>query len=479
MKKIYLLLTLVFTFYLVAQGNDNIKYCNADTINTYEYIVGSSFKQISKREIYTYNKGNNVEYLNQKWNESTLEFDNFGKNTYQYNGNGDRTESLVQKWDVMGKKWVNSNMYKFTYSNKNYKEIERSYFIWQVATNKWRHNNRNLTEYDVDDNMTSYSSENYITKFDTLGFSSRQLNTYYSTNKLKQIEYQNFDQTLVDWVNANLVNYNYDANNLLIENATKSWSTTLNAYVNNNRRTNQYDANNLELESKVEVWNPTLGVFVNRNLIVSIYGNKNTRVKAYQLEWNITFNVWDSFSKTEYFYNANLKTDSALAYLWNITGPWTKWNKTLYTYDLRGSLTNRLELDWNSRDNQYQNRYKTKYDYNKDTFLIAEETFSRWDASLNDYENKSRIEYSCPENKNTGLLNIENDLFSIFPNPTTGNILNAKVLNPTFYEIYTAMGTLVSDGFFEKGTNSIEISRFTKGIYFIKTQTSTQKIIIQ
>lgn len=408
-----------------------------------------------------------------------MEFVNSSKSSNEYNDKGETTVVLREDWDTMDKIWVNNSMTKFEISSKNNKETERSFFIWQKASNKWRHTSRNLSEYDANNNISIYSIENYNIKTDTLIFSSKGFYEYFPNKNLKEFYYQIFDETIVDWVNVQRTKYTYNPSNSAVETLAESWSETLGAWQNTNKRTMVYDVNNLQTENKLEVWNATLGVYENYSLTLNKYGLKNLLSKTYSIKWDDFFNAWDSISKEEYFYNSKLKMDSSLSYFWSITGPWEVKFKTMYNYDSKESLIKELELNWISSLSKFENKNEALFEFNKDTFIVAEEYGYNWNADLEAYENHTRTEYSCPENENTGLLNLDNDLILVFPNPASNNIIHVSVSIPSLYKIYNIMGAIISIGSFEKGINSIEISMLPNGIYIIKTQTSSQKIIIE
>lgn len=74
---------------------------------------------------------------------------------------------------------------------------------------------------------------------------------------------------------------------------------------------------------------------------------------------------------------------------------------------------------------------------------------------------------------------MEKNAFNVFPNPIAGNILNIEMPNVSNYTIYNIEGKQFMKGRLEKGINTIEVSALQKGIYLIKTELGSQKIIIQ
>jgi len=65
---------------------------------------------------------------------------------------------------------------------------------------------------------------------------------------------------------------------------------------------------------------------------------------------------------------------------------------------------------------------------------------------------------------------------SIYPNPTKGP-LSIKAEKNTKAEIYSPEGKLLKTISIQKGINNTDISELPKGIYIIKTETESVKVI--
>ena len=64
----------------------------------------------------------------------------------------------------------------------------------------------------------------------------------------------------------------------------------------------------------------------------------------------------------------------------------------------------------------------------------------------------------------------------VYPNPTN-KILNVNILKPTNYVIYGVQGQKLASGILNLNKNQIEFSNFTKGIYYLRLNNETIKII--
>ena len=69
--------------------------------------------------------------------------------------------------------------------------------------------------------------------------------------------------------------------------------------------------------------------------------------------------------------------------------------------------------------------------------------------------------------------------FIILGNPVTNNVLTLQVNMATSLAFYTADGKLLWQEQVNAGTKTIDVSRYPKGTYLLKTITTTQKVVIQ
>lgn len=69
--------------------------------------------------------------------------------------------------------------------------------------------------------------------------------------------------------------------------------------------------------------------------------------------------------------------------------------------------------------------------------------------------------------------------FIILGNPVTNNVLTLQVNMATSLAFYTADGKLLWQEQVNAGTKTIDVSRYAKGTYLLKTITTTQKVVIQ
>jgi len=75
-------------------------------------------------------------------------------------------------------------------------------------------------------------------------------------------------------------------------------------------------------------------------------------------------------------------------------------------------------------------------------------------------------------NCSTGVSSLEEDIFTLYPNPTTNNV-NVNMQTPATYTITDINGKELQKGNLMQGDNTLDISEFPSGVYFVKMQTES------
>jgi hypothetical protein len=80
----------------------------------------------------------------------------------------------------------------------------------------------------------------------------------------------------------------------------------------------------------------------------------------------------------------------------------------------------------------------------------------------------------------TNIATITNDVLRIYPNPTTGQItVESEKSKTESIEIYDIVGKKLSTFNFQLSTNEINISHLANGMYFLKVDGKTVKVVKQ
>ena len=235
--------------------------------------------------------------------------------------------------------------------------------------------------------------------------------------------------------------------------------------------------------------------------------------------WDTDLNDWELSEKYEYTYASNGNLTLRIRSVWNTGGNWDFYYRNEYNYDSNGNQTLWIWSIWDTDLNDWGLRKKDEYTYasiGNQTLVIVIESI--WDTDLNDWGLRKKYEYTFDSNGNltldkeswwdtdlndwevhwkseyywsipseVGELNI-NDIFTVFPNPTSGNLsikgevfLNQHVI----LEMTNLRGQSVYSNklFLTNIDHNIILPKLPKGMYLLTIKAnsinSTQKIFIE
>ena len=85
-------------------------------------------------------------------------------------------------------------------------------------------------------------------------------------------------------------------------------------------------------------------------------------------------------------------------------------------------------------------------------------------------------EHSNPST--AGLSESEAAVFEMYPNPSTG-IIQVKILEEAVLKVVSVSGKVVFEQTLNQGTNTLDLSSYDAGVYFIQAKTAQQKLILR
>ena len=153
-------------------------------------------------------------------------------------------------------------------------------------------------------------------------------------------------------------------------------------------------------------------------------------------------------------------------------------------YDASENLTEQLYQTWSNTSNSWVNDTKYTYEYNSYNHLVAVETFFNWNQSGSYYAERRREEYKCKliEILSMNEMEAQKPLFQVYPNPVLlGAQIKINTLEQETLQIFDFKGKRIYETNLRVGLNTIstqDIPNITKGIYFLKTNSQSFKIII-
>ena len=282
--------------------------------------------------------------------------------------------------------------------------------------------------------------------------------------------------------------YTYDSNGNLTLWIWSNWDTDLNDWELSEKYEYTYASNgNLTLRIR-SVWNTggNWDFYYRNEYNYDSNGNLTLYVSS---RWNADINDWEGFWKYEYTYDSN---GNQTLWIWSIwdtdLNDWGLRKKDEYTYASIGNQTLVIVIEsiWDTDLNDWGLRKKYEYTFDSNGNLTLDKE-SWWDTDLNDWEVHWKSEYYWSIPSEVGELNI-NDIFTVFPNPTSGNLsikgevfLNQHVI----LEMTNLRGQSVYSNklFLTNIDHNIILPKLPKGMYLLTIKAnsinSTQKIFIE
>jgi hypothetical protein len=286
-----------------------------------------------------------------------------------------------------------------------------------------------------------------------------------------------WDKKTEDWKNYKKDTYTYNTENRLVEKTSSFWSND--SWVINSKKMPVYNTESLvseelyyEWDKTSEDWNPA-----------TIKYTYTYNAEGYQTEYlqqlkKASSDTWnDPSSKVVYTRNPAGQVTEELGQNWDSeTQTWINSFKYEYNYDASKHQTNVGYYTW--KENKWNEGQKTICIYDSDGDLERAEYYRSFDdASLDAY---CLYTYTTLEEA-TNSAKIAAEQFSVYPNPATAYV-NLQIPSALFGKtagLYDTAGRLIKNISCENEVTNIDISELPVGIYFIKIENQTKKVIKQ
>lgn len=296
--------------------------------------------------------------------------------------------------------------------------------------------------------------------------------------------------------------FQYNSDRFITEDATSNWNGSWNYYT---KKTfgysdfflSEYAAYNWQDSS--ETWLPE-----KRMLYIPYPSSLKTQSATLQLPYS---DSWINVQQYNYSYNGDdytVVTDTVENYLWKhkekltytisdyrifktltekYSGSiWYNFSKNTKTVnDYENLIENRSEF-WNQGNWNLSDQDNYDYTYNADS-IMTEKIYRKWNSNLQEMQNVEKFVYSnfLQTNYDISKVATPDESIIIYPNPVKNLIFfKTKELNVTNIDI-TYMNGKTMQIKNNPNIESIDVSRFQKGIYFIRFQlkntTISKKII--
>lgn len=274
-----------------------------------------------------------------------------------------------------------------------------------------------------------------------------------------------YDSNTSTWSNFQKREDTHDANGDVIETINYSW--TVSGWQVSSKSVSIFGAPGQPSQTTTQNWDAFNSVWVNNTDNFFTYTSGKVKTDT-EYAWDIFNSVWVESTLKTNTYSGGLLTTSQRQ-KWD-GAQWENHYLETYTYDGNDYVTEILETKWNGT--AYENNDKTLFTNNAQgyptTTLIQSWVINAWVNS-----NQDRRTYpSC------AFLSVNDVVLNnmvVYPNPSSDKI-SINVETKIAYNLVNIQGQLINKGALDKASNSIDISSFNSGIYFLNLENGTQKI---
>ena len=318
---------------------------------------------------------------------------------------------------------------------------------------KWIHK----YTYDHYNKLTSAISLSWLVELNIIDSSKQTFITYNTLGNPLQITDYWYDRSINEWKINGKDSFIYDSANLLLEEISYGWSEDLKAFTQMDKKSYVYDNQGKPMKITYMVWDSASNAY-----------------KVLEQLTDLTFHQWPP---TELF---DIKTTSYILMRW--MDGWSYQEKRRYTssFDAHHNQTEFGEELWTGANWELQFKQRTLYTYDENGTL-TQYIEQDYNADAAEYINGIKYVYSSfvPVNPINQVASVKPD-FIIYPNPLTDESvirINQLSTSDTYtLNIYNNFGTLVSTQTINNGGAKIEKETLNPGLYFYQLIKNNQPI---
>ena len=437
MKKLFTLLVVIFTSisysqswkYKTVKSNFDRSY-NKSALTPLKRTIN----QLNKRQDYSLRL------------DSSLEFSpsDYSKTTREFNSDGNWLRYISSYWNANTESFVPHYKTQHYYDGLG-NRILREFHSWDTNTNSY---------------LLIYKDDEFY--YDTNG------------NEILKIRY-NWDTTTDSFVLYTKYEsyYNRFENTKAI--ITYRWDTANDSYGTFYKQEYNYDTNGNEIQMIDYYWNSdseSFGINYHSYKNEKTYDSNENITLHTRYKWNTTTESFVPIDKDEFYYDTNGNEILKERYNWDIaTNSYVKDTKDETTFDANGNRTLSINYNWDSNLGVYKPSFKQEYSIvlDNETNLTLEGTSFIYDANLYNWSLLEEEEFKSfwyyTKNESLSTKDINEELYSIYPNPTNDKLFIQGLLNTSKVSIYNVLGKLVLS---QTITKEIDVKQLSKGIYILK-----------
>jgi hypothetical protein len=383
-----------------------------------------------------------------------------GRVLNKYDANGNNTETITQILD--SNKYKNTFLEGFVYDKKN-QLLSKWNAFGIVNSNDWYLYDKDSTEYDVLGNISReyfYGGVSSGSKWKLNFFTDFYYN---NQNKLKESKSYNLNSLKIF---TTIIRIDYDSSNLI--KSIRYHSIDSNNIERLYAIDTLYSYNNKLISSKVHgILNSSTGVLEPKNKISTNYNTFNLEIEELHQNWDTITMKWTNFARYFTEYSPTNKVLNYQNQRWeSIINKWGDLTKnTIFKYDNLDRLIEKYQFSI-AATYEY-------YEYSADNKLSVYEINRINDAGPN---NHYRLEYCNYTTANNDPIIYDSDVI-IYPNPSFSGFVNINTQKQSNYKLIDLSGSIIQTGFFEEGTNTLNLKDYNSGILYLNIGNITKKII--
>lgn len=331
-------------------------------------------------------------------------------------------------------------------------------------------------------------------------YSSQTLNSFDSNNFLTNTLTQSWTAPSGPWENVYQVNYTNNSNGTVNQSVAQFWDSDTSSWENALRSSYTYNSTDKALTIVSEFW---VGDWQNFLKQTNTYDASDYLTYYLSQSWDLLSNDWKNSTQTNYANNPNGTVNQSISQIWDATNVWINLERSTFTYTLSKKVLTAISESWTGvawlNDSRETNTYNgndflvlslsqdwdvfTSTWINESQLLFTNNTLGNpiqivgqdWDTATSLWNNSVRITFSY----SLGIADINTGKrLILYPNPAADfvSVKTNIALSNERYSITDQMGRQVQSGPFYEETVTLDISKLTAGIYFLRIGDQMQSI---
>ena len=448
---------------------------------------------------------NDISYRLDKWVQIKFIFDFLTfKDDKLFDQNGNLTQDITYRWETESQSFVPISKYEYSYDENG----NRTLYIRYDSYDSQSFVPRSKYEYTFDDNGHKTREVNYSWNTESQSFIISYKDEYtYNENGILTTTRTNWDIESQSWFFLGKSENTFDENGNQTLSINYLWSSESQSFVPSMKFERSFDENGNQTLYIDYYWNSESQSLVPNRKYEHSYDENGNQTLQINYNWNLESQSFVSNVKHEYTFDENGNRTLSIYYNWDSESQsFVPSSKRETSYDENGNQTLYIYYDWNTGSQSFVPEGKSEYTIGENNFYVNLKSYI-WDSAFEVFKPGFRMDVSTISETETNLVregityeydtnfntwielegeefksywyytkesslstnSVEPNSFSIYPNPTKGNlnINSSESLTNPIIELYDVKGSKI----FSKPFNfsePIDVSGLKPSIYLYK-----------